>query len=81
MTFAAFVNQIVAFINYVLVPTIFALAALAFLWGVFQYFFMSNGDAKAQEQGRSFVLWGLVALAVLFSTWGLVNLLMNTIGI
>lgn len=81
MTFAAFVTQIVGFINYVLVPLLFAIAGLAFLWGVFQYFFMSNGDAGKQAEGRTFVLWGVIGLAVLFSTWGLVNVLMASVGI
>ena len=81
MTFANFVTTIVGLINWVLVPLIFALAFLSFLWGVFNYFFLGATDEAKQKEGREFVVWGLLGLVVLFSVWGLVNVLLMTFGI
>ena len=84
-TFAQFVGSgstgIIGIINLVIVPVIFALAFLAFIWGVVKYFFINGGDEKGREEGKQFILWGLLGLVVLFSVWGLVNLLLSTLGI
>ena len=45
-------------------------------------FFIFESDEEAKrEQGKQFMLWGIVALAVMLSVWGLVHLLGNTFGI
>lgn len=64
-------------INNVLIPLIFALAFLWFLWGVFQYVFFQNDDS-GKEAARSNMIWGVIALFIMFSVWGLVRLLVNT---
>ncbi len=85
MTFAQFVGSgstgIVGIINTVIVPTIFALAFLVFIWGIVNYFFISGGEEKKLEEGRAFALWGILGMVVLFSVWGLVNMLLSTLGI
>jgi len=53
------------------------LAVLVFLWGVFKYVIASDDAGK--EQGRSFMLWGIIALFVMVSVWGLVNILRETL--
>ena len=68
-------------LNTVVVPVIFALAFLVFVYGVVNYFFFHPGDEKKREEGRAFVLWGLLGMVVLFSVWGFVNLLLSTLGI
>lgn len=72
---------IIGLINTVIVPTIFALAFLVFVYGVLNYFIFQAGDEKKREEGRAFVLWGLIGMVVLFSVWGFVNLLLSTLGI
>ncbi len=81
MTFEQFVNSIVSLINQLIVPVIFALAFLTFVWGVFDLFFLSVGDVQKQNKARSFILYGLIGMAVLFSVWGLVSVLLNTFGL
>ena len=63
-----------------LIPLIMSLALLAFLWGVLQ-FIRKGTDPKEREQGRQFMLWGIIGLAVMASVWGLVRILTNTIGV
>lgn len=72
---------IIGILNTVVVPVIFALAFLVFVWGAVNYFFLSSGDEAKRSEGRQFVLWGLLGMVVLFSVWGFVNLLLSTLGI
>ncbi len=81
MTFAIFVQHILSLINQVVVPLIFALAFLTFVWGIFNYFFLGSDDASKQEKARSFILYGLLGMVILFSVWGLVSILLNTFGL
>lgn len=81
MTFAAFAFGIIGLINNVVVPLIFALAFLTFIWGIFNYFIMGGADESKQKEGREFVIWGILGMVVLFSVWGLVNVLLNTFGL
>ncbi|KND50790.1 MAG: hypothetical protein AB202_00050 [Parcubacteria bacterium C7867-007] len=66
------------FINNVLVPFIFALAFAFFLVRVFQFFFVKGTDPKARVEGRNFIIGSIIALAVMVSVWGLVNLVAGT---
>jgi hypothetical protein len=74
-------STIFGIINNVLIPLIFAVAFLVFIYGVFKYFILSGGDEEAQKSGRQLILWGLIGFFVMFSVWGLVNILINTFGL
>lgn len=69
---------IIAIINDVLVPLVFAIAFIVFIWGVFSYFIAGKQDEKAQERGRNLMLYGLIGFFVMVSVWGIVNLLVGT---
>ncbi len=85
MTFAQFIGSgstgIIGAINTVVVPLIFALAFAFFVWGVMSYFFLHVDDETKRAEGRQFVFWGILGMVVLFSVWGLVNMLLSTLGI
>ena len=90
MTFAQFVGNgsgpnggtgLIGALNQVVVPVIFALAFLVFIWGVAKYFFLSGDNDAGRETGRAFIFWGLIGMVVLFSVWGFVSLLLSTLGI
>ena len=81
MTFREFVESIIQLLNTSIVPLLFALMLLVFLWGVFQYFFIQREDPAARAEGTQFMLWGIIGLAVVTSMWGLVNLLLSSFGI
>lgn len=79
-TLQEFFPWIIAFIDTYLVPLIFTLAFIVFLWGVFQYFIAGGADEEKREKGKKFVAYGLVGFFVMISVWGLVNLLVSTFG-
>jgi hypothetical protein len=86
MTFAQFVGNgtsgIVGVLSTIIVPFIGALAFAVLIWGILNYFFFNNnGDATKLAEGRTFILWGILGIVVLFSVWGLVSLLLSTLGI
>lgn len=66
---------ILDFINNILVPLVFAIAFLVFIWGLFYNFI---AKAEKREEGKSLMLWGIVAFFVMVSVWGLVNILVGT---
>ena len=55
------------------IPVLIALAVLAFMWGIVMYLF------GKKEDGRSMMLWGIIALFVMTSVWGLVGILRGTL--
>ena len=56
------------------------LALLFFFWGVAIYI-LNEGNAEKKGQGRSIMLWGVIAIFVILSIFGLVKMLQNTFGI
>ncbi len=78
MTFAELVyERIVPMVDAVIIPFLYSLAFLAFLWGIYKHFFNDNDEKR--KEGRQFAVWGIIAFFVLFSVWGLVRLLMSVI--
>ncbi len=74
-------STILFIINSVLVPVIFALAFIVFLWGIFKTYIWSGGDDAAVKQGHQLILWGIIGFVVMISLWGLVNVVANTFGL
>lgn len=67
-------------INRYIIPLAFALAIVWFLYGVFGYV-TAGGDEKKRTDGRNMMIYGIIAIFVMTSVWGLVNLLKNTVGL
>jgi hypothetical protein len=59
-------------------PIVVAIGLLAFFWGLVKFIF---AGAEAKEEGKTLMIWGLVALFVMVSVWGLVRFIGNAIGI
>jgi predicted histidine transporter YuiF (NhaC family) len=62
------------------VPLLFALAVVGFIWGVIQTT-MNPEDAEKRKQGKMYMMWGIIGLFVMLSIWGLVEIITNTFGI
>lgn len=54
------------------------LAVVFFLWNVVK-FIMSAGDEKKRTTAKDGIVYGLIGLFVLFSFWGLVELLWRSV--
>lgn len=74
-------STILYIINYVLVPVIFALAFIVFLYGIANAYIFHTGDEEAVKRGHRLILWGIIGFVVMVSIWGLVNVVANTFGL
>ena len=63
-----------------MIPLLIALAVVAFMWGVITTVLNTDNEEK-KKQGKQFMGWGIIALFVILSVWGLVKVLSNTIGL
>ncbi len=61
-------------------PVAFALALLFFFWGLARFVLVA-GDSTSKEQGKNIMIWGVTALFVSASVWGLVRFLQENLGI
>ena len=64
----------------ILIPAGFGLAVLFFFYGVAVYI-LSAGDAAKAKEGKSIMIYGVIAIAVIASVWGLVAFLQSTFGV
>ncbi len=62
------------------IPLLFTLATAGFIWGIIKYF-LNPENEEERKKGKSYMLWGLVALFVMISVWGLVNVFSETFKI
>lgn len=74
-------STVLFIINGVLVPVLFALAFIVFLYGVAKAYIFSVGDSEAVKEGHKYILWGIIGFVVMVSLWGLVNVVSNTFGL
>jgi len=75
-----YLANIIIFINRSLIPFIWAIAFIVFIWGVYTYFIAGGADEEKRSQGKQLVMWSVIAFVVMTSIWGLVNLITNTFG-
>ena len=76
MSFNQFVNgYVVGAVDGYIMPLLYALAFLFFVSGVARLFF-SDSDEKRNE-GKSFALWGIIGLVVMFAVWGIVKIVLK----
>jgi hypothetical protein len=72
---------VISLINNIGVPVIFALAFIAFIWGVFQYFILGGADEEKKQKGQALMLYGIIGFFVMISVWGLVRILTGSVGL
>ena len=64
------------------VPIAAALALLAFFWGLALYLFnFGEGKDEKQKQGRNLMIYGILAIFVMVSVFGIAQLLQRTFGV
>ena len=75
-TFSSIVQTLIGLMN-MLVGVLAALAIVIFFWGLVRFIYRSD-DTGALKEGRSSIIWSLIALFVLFSIWGILQILSIT---
>lgn len=78
---AQFFDGFTQFINDILVPLIFAISLLVFLYGVFRFFIAKQGDSFSREDAQNLMLWGILGFVLMVSIWGIVNIIAGGLGL
>jgi FtsH-binding integral membrane protein len=60
------------------IPIVFALALLLFFWCMAMYIYKSGAE---KDEGKKIMVWGVVALFVMSSIWGLVKFIQVSFGL
>ena len=61
-----------------IIPLIFGLAFLFFLWGVLK--FIRASDSNKQAEAKKIIWAGLIGLFVMTSVWGIISIVSRTLG-
>lgn len=77
--FSESVTTIEGWINS-LIPLLIGIAVLVFLWGVVKYV-TAGDDAEKRKAGGALMAYGILAIFVMISVWGLVNILVDTFSL
>ena len=72
-------NGVIRSIGYML----FTLAVVAFFWGIIQFIWSARqgAEGKGISNGKTFMMWGLIGLFVMFSVWGIIKFAQGVFGI
>ena len=63
------------------VPIFVGIAVLVFLYGVLKFVISGSESQDKRKEARSFMIWGIVAIFVMVSVWGLVGILQSASGL
>ncbi len=76
MTIASMVSKIISTASGI-VPVLFSLAFLFFIFGLARYLIVGQGNEESREKGKKVMIYGLAGLVVMFLLWGIINLLLG----
>lgn len=61
-----------------LILFLIAVAVAYFLYGLMM-FIRNQDNEESQEEGKKHMLWGVIGLAIMFSVYGILNLVNTTV--
>lgn len=75
-----YINAIVDLIINPLIGLLFAVSVVLFIWGLFRLIW-NNGDTEEIKKGKQALTWGLVGIFIMFSVFGILEVVTNTFGV
>ncbi len=78
ITIIPFLHKVNSFILNPLIALVFGVATVYFVYGVVKFLSSDVAD-KARIDARNSILWGIVGMAVMFSVFGLINFVLNSL--
>lgn len=80
MDIQTLIGAFISFLNTSVVPLIFAVAFIVFLWNAFQFFIVKGASDEGREKAKRLMVWGILAFVLMVSIWGIVNMLVTDLG-
>ncbi len=62
------------------IPILLGIAVLVFFWGLVK-FINHAGDEKTTEEGKQLMVWGMIAIFVIFTLWGIIGFVQEQLGL
>jgi uncharacterized membrane protein len=62
-----------------LVPLASTLCVVFFFWGLAK-FILNSGDEEKRKEGKDIMIWGILAMFVLVTIWGIIAFMQKTLG-
>jgi len=78
---STFLGNVIGFINRILIPLALAIAFIFLVWGIVKYFVIGGDSDDGKSKGKDLIIYSLVGFVVIFSFYGLVNLLTGGLGL
>lgn len=78
MTSSGIIGSVISNIVQPLIQLMFIVAVLVFVWGVVEMIINASNE-EARGDGTKHMMWGLIGLFIMFSVYGILNLLVNTL--
>ena len=78
ITIIPFLTKVSAYILNPIIVILFSASFIYFAIGVIK---LITADPGKKEEGKNAVVWGLVGMFIMFSTYGIISLIINSFGI
>lgn len=75
------INAITNVVGRTLIPLLLTLALAVFFYRIVISIYKVGDNPKAVSEGKTLLFWGIVALFVMISIWGITGIISNTFGI
>lgn len=76
-----FFQKLTILLNNTLVPAVFALAFLVFIWGMFKTFILGGHDEEKQGEGKQLMMYAILGFVIMISIWGIVTIISDSLGL
>ncbi len=63
-----------------LIVLLFALAVVYFIYGLVRYL-LSPDNEEVRKSSKSHMLWGIIGMFIMISVFGILSIIMNTLGV
>lgn len=77
----SFFIEFMLFTEDILIPFLFAVAFLFFIYNVVKYFVFEGNNENGREKAKSLAIYSVSAFVVIIIFWGVINLLVSSLGL
>lgn len=74
-------NNIIAVLGNVVVPFLWGIAFLMFVWNAIRYFVIEGHSEDGREKAKSLMIWSVAAFVFVSIFWGIINMLTSSSGL
>lgn len=72
-TYAELVQLVISIVN-IIIPALFGIVFVYFIWKLIDAWVLHAGDANKRAEGKQYAIAAVIAFVVMISAWGIVVL-------